>query len=154
MVRVRVETPLQDDIRAMIVALNDFLTPLAPKQFQFQMSAEEMAAEDTVVFVARDDDENAIGMGALKVHSATLGEVKRMFCEPKIRGTSAGRVILGAVEKMARTKGLEHLVLETGATKGFELAWRIYERCGYTQCGAVLDYPQSGYSRFYEKKPN
>ena len=31
-------------------------------------------------------------------------------------------------------------------------AWRVYERGGFTVCGAVLDYPDSGYSRFYEKK--
>ena len=152
MVRIRVETPLQDDVKAMVSALNDYLMPLSPKQFQFQMHVEEMAGEDTIVFVARDDGENAIGMGALKIHPINLGEVKRMFTEPKIRGKGAGRMILEAIEETARTNGLDHLVLETGATKGFEPAWRIYERSGYTQCGAVLNYPDSGYSRFYQKK--
>ena len=35
---------------------------------------------------------------------------------------------------------------------GFEPAYRVYERGGFTVCGAVLDYPDSGFSRFYEKK--
>lgn len=31
-------------------------------------------------------------------------------------------------------------------------AYRVYERGGFTRCGVVLDYPDSGFSRFYEKK--
>jgi putative acetyltransferase len=47
---------------------------------------------------------------------------------------------------------LSRLVLETGEAPGFEAAYRVYERGGFTRCGAVLDYPDSGFSRFYEKK--
>ena len=146
------ETPLQDDVRAMVAALNAYLRPLSPREFQFQMTAEEMAGPDTTVFIARDETGRALGMGALKVHDELLGEVKRMFTDPTIRGTGAGSALLRTIEREAAHKGLKRLVLETGATAGFEPAWRIYERAGYTKCGAVLDYPDSGYSRFYEKK--
>jgi putative acetyltransferase len=47
---------------------------------------------------------------------------------------------------------MSRLVLETGEAEGFEPAWRVYERGGFTRCGPVLDYPDSGFSRFYEKK--
>ncbi len=43
-------------------------------------------------------------------------------------------------------------MLETGEAPGFAEAYRVYERGGFSRCGAVLDYPDSGYSRFYEKK--
>jgi putative acetyltransferase len=43
------------------------------------------------------------------------------------------------------------LLLETGEGPGFEGAWRLYERSGFTQRGAFFDYPDSAYSRFYEK---
>ena len=49
-------------------------------------------------------------------------------------------------------KGIARLVLETGEAPGFEPAYRVYERGGFTACSAVLDYPDSGFSRFYEKK--
>lgn len=151
-VTIALESPLQDDVRSMVERLNDYLRPLSPPQFQFQMTAEQMAGEDTSVFVVRNEGGAAIGMGSLKVHSAEFGEVKRMFTCPEIRGAGIGRVILNAVESQARRKGLKTLRLETGSTPGFEPAWRVYERGGFVQCGAFLDYPDSGYSRFYEKK--
>jgi putative acetyltransferase len=40
-------------------------------------------------------------------------------------------------------------VLETGHLHN--AAWRVYERGGFTRCGPVLDYPDTGYSVFYEK---
>ena len=42
--------------------------------------------------------------------------------------------------------------VETGEAPGFEPAWRLYERAGFAQRGAFLDYPDSGWSRFYEKR--
>ena len=134
-VTVAVESPLQDELRELVARLNDHLQPLSPPEFQFQLTAEQMAGEDTTVFVVRDDQSVAVGMGALKVHSPAIGEVKRMYTTPEVRGA-----------------GLGWLVLETGSTAGFEAAWRLYERSGFTRCGAVLDYPDSDYCRFYEKK--
>lgn len=151
-VTIAVESALQDDVRAMIAEVNAHMRPLTPTEFQFQMTAEQIAESDTTLFVLRDAAGCALGMGALKVHDGELGEVKRMYTRPQIRGAGHGRTILEAVEKLAREKGLARLVLETGEAPGFEAAWRVYERDGFAQCGAVLDYPDSGYSRFYEKK--
>jgi putative acetyltransferase len=153
-VSIKVEIPLQDDVRAMVAALNAFLQPLSPPKFQFQMTAEQMAGADTTVFVLRSGDGAAIGMGALKTHNPEFGEVKRMFTRPQIRGTGLGRIILNAVEAEARRMGLRTLKLETGGTPGFEPAWRVYERGGFVRCGAFLDYPDTEYSRFYEKNLN
>jgi putative acetyltransferase len=136
----------------MIAELNDYLNPLTPKEFQFQMTAEQIADSATTLFVGRNGDGQAVAMGALKVHDAELGEVKRMFTRPVVRGTGVGSQILRHVEDLARRKSLKLLKLETGEAPGFEGAWRVYERGGFVQCGAFLDYPDSGYSRFYEKK--
>ncbi len=148
---IAVETPLQDDVRALVADLNAHLGPLSPPEFQFQMTAEQMAGADTTVFVARDAAGVAVGMGALRRHDASLGEVKRMFAVPASRGTSVGWRLLQAIEAEAGCLQLRRLVLETGGTIGFEPAWALYERAGFTQCGVVLDYPDSEYSRFYEK---
>ena len=42
-VAIAAETPLQDDVRAMVAALNAYLMPLTPREFQFQLTAEQMA---------------------------------------------------------------------------------------------------------------
>ena len=151
-ISIAVETPLQDDVRVMIEELNAFMNPLTPGEFQFQMTAEQIAESNTTLFVARGGEGEALGMGALKVHGAGLGEVKRMYTRPAARGIGIGWKLLRQVEALARDKGLRELKLETGEAPGFEEAWKIYERSGYSVCGAFLDYPDSGWSRFYMKK--
>ncbi len=150
-ITIAAETPLQDDVRAMVAALNATLIPLTPREFQFQLTAEQMAEPTVTVFVARDGNGRPLGMASLKDHGGGLGEVKRMFTLPEVRGKRLGSLLLHRIEALARERGITRLVLETGEAPGFEPAWRVYERGGFTQCSAVLDYPNSGYSRFYEK---
>ena len=90
-VSIAIETPLQDDVRGLVAKLNDHLLPLSPLEFQFKMTVEQMAETDTTLFVARDEGGKAVGMGALKVHSPELGEVKRMFTDPQVRGKRIDR---------------------------------------------------------------
>ena len=146
------ETPLQDEIRHLVAELNAYMIPLTPREVQVQLTVEQMAEPSVTLFVARDETGRAVGMGALKEHGEGLGEVKRMYTLPEIRGQRVGSVILKRIEEEALARGVTRLVLETGEAPGFEAAWRVYERGGFTTCGAVLDYPDSGYSRFYEKK--
>lgn len=150
-VEIAVETPLQDDVRALVADLNAYLIPLTPREFQFQLTAEQMAEPSVTLFVARGAGARAVGMGALKDHGGGVGEVKRMFTVPEVRGQRVGAALLLRIESLARDKGISRLVLETGDAPGYEPAYRVYERGGFQTCGAVLDYPDSGYSRFYEK---
>lgn len=149
---ISVETPLQDEIRHLVAELNAYMIPLTPREFQFQLTVEQMAEPSVTLFVARDETGRAVGMGALKEHGEGLGEVKRMYTLPEVRGQRVGAAILKRIEEEAHARGVTRLVLETGEAPGFEPAWRVYERGGFSTCGAVLDYPDSGFSRFYEKK--
>lgn len=151
-ISIAAETPLQDDVRAMVAELNAQMIPLTPREFQFQLTVEQMADPALTVLVARDEAGSHVGMASLKDHGSRLGEVKRMFTLPAVRGQRIGSQLLQRIERLALEKGLTRLVLETGEAPGFEPAWRVYERGGFHVCGAVLDYPDSGYSRFYEKK--
>jgi putative acetyltransferase len=145
---VAIESPLQDDIRALIAELDETLLKLTPPEFSFHMTAEEMAGPDTTVFVARDGGE-PIAMGALKRHAGRIGEVKRMYTRRAYQGRGIGGEILREIEKMARSEGLDELVLETGDQHA--AAYRVYERGGFSRCGVVLDYPDSKWSVFYRK---
>jgi putative acetyltransferase len=149
-VSIAIETPLQDDVRGLVARLNDHLIPLSPLEFQFKMTVEQMAGGDTTLFVARDDAGTAVGMGALKVHSPELGEVKRMFTLPEMRGQRVGSALLEAIVALARNKGLATLMLETGTGPGMAEAHRLYARSGFTPRGPFLDYPDSEWSAFFE----
>jgi putative acetyltransferase len=147
-VTIAVESPLQDDVRALIAALNQHLLALTPPEFCSHMSVEQMADADTTVFVARDRG-IAVACGALRRHAADVGEVKRMYTVPSHQGRGIGGHILERIEALAHSEGLTRLVLETGHRH--DAAWRVYERGGFARCGPVLDYPPSAYSVFYEK---
>lgn len=149
-----IETPLQADVRAMVRELNAHLMPLSPPEFQFQMTAEQMAEPHTTVFVARDKTGNATGMGSLKMHGPDLAEVKRFWIRPACRGTGIGRTLLDRVILLARENAVGRIALETGGTEPFAGTWRFYEAGGFTRCDAFLDYPDTHYSRFYEKYLN
>ena len=150
-ISISVETPLQDDVRRLVDQLNDYLLPLSPVEFQFKLTVEQMAEPNTTLFVARDEASRAVGMGALCVHGPEMGEVKRMWTDPEIRGKRVGSSLLNAIEALARSRGLEVLMLETGSLETMPEAHRLYERGGFTRRGPFLDYPDSEYSVFFEK---
>jgi putative acetyltransferase len=145
---IAIESPLQDDVRTLVAELNATLLELTPPEFVFHMTAEQMAAPDTTVFIAREDGQ-AVACGALKRHDSGIGEIKRMYARPSHRGRKIGAMIMERIESLARDGGLTRLVLESGDRH--PAAWTVYERAGFTRCGPVLDYPDSKWSVFYDK---
>lgn len=153
-ISIAIETPLQDDVRALVARLNDHLLPLSPLEFQFKMTVEQMADSDTTLFVARDEAGAAVGMGALKAHGPELGEVKRMYTVPEVRGQRVGRQLLERIVELARTRGMTIVMLETGTGDGMVEAHRLYTRYGFAPRGPFLDYPDSEWSAFFELRLN
>jgi putative acetyltransferase len=146
---IAIETPLSDDVRALVKQLNEFTFELTPAEYRHHMTVEQMAQPDTTLFVARDANGVTLGMGALRRHATGEGEVKRMFVKPVARGLGVGGAILARIEDLARQEGLSRVVLETGSN--FDAAKRVYERSGFATCEAVLDYPPSAWTAFYAK---
>ena len=142
------ESPLQDDVRALIAELNAVLLALTPPEFCYHMTAEQMADAATTVWIARRNGE-AVGCGALRRIGGGAGEVKRMFVRPECQGQGIAGQIVEAIEATARAEGLDRLLLETGDRH--PAAWRVYERASFTRRGPFGDYPGSSYSVFYEK---
>ena len=149
-VSIAIETPLQDDVRALVARLNDHLLPLSPLEFQFKLTVEQRADSATTLFVARDEAGNAVGMGALKVHGPELGEVKRMYTVPEVRGQRVGRQLLERIVGLALERNLPVVMLETGTGEGMAEAHRLYTRYGFVTRGPFLDYPDSEWSAFFE----
>ncbi len=147
-VDIAVESPLHDEIRVLVAELNAALLALTPPEFCTHMTVEQMANGATTLFVARADG-RAVAIGALRRDADGIGEVKRMFTRPEHQGQGIGGAILAEIEALARRDGLTRLVLETGDRH--PAAWRVYERGGFIRCGPVLDYPDTGWSVFYEK---
>lgn len=145
---IAVESPLSDDMRAMIGELNAILGALTPEDANYSMSAEEMAGPEITVFVARVDGK-AAACGALHRHEGGVGELKRFYSRPDHRGQGLAKQILDHVLRRAAEEGFDRLVLETG--HNYDSARRLYETAGFEECGPVLDYPDSPYSVFYSR---
>ena len=147
-VTIAIETPLSDDVRALVAALNEAALRLTPREYTHHLTVEQMAGPDLTLFVAREDGK-AVAMGALRRHPGGIAEVKRMYTMPAYQGQGIGGRILSEIEALARREGLGRLVLETG--NNFDAALRVYARGGFQACGPVLDYPPSPYTAFFEK---
>ena len=153
-VTVSIETPLQDEVRVLVGELNDHLLPLSPIEFQFKMTVEQMAGDDTTVFVARNEAGEAVGIGALKVISANEAEVKRMYTRAVARGRGVGKALLARIEAEARNAAIRVLRLETGVHQTAAIG--LYEGWGFRRrepFGHYADLPPHSIatSAFYEK---
>lgn len=145
---IAAESPLQDEVRALVSALNETTLALTPREHTHHMTVDQMAQPDTTVFIARENG-RAIGMGALRRHADGVAEVKRMYTLPSHQGRGVGRMILAHIEALARSEGFTRLVLETGSN--FDAALHVYRTAGFAPCGPVLDYPPSDWTAFYAK---
>ncbi|WP_246093083.1 GNAT family N-acetyltransferase [Subtercola boreus] len=90
------------------------------------------SADDIAVFLmARDENGEAVGCGALRMLGPSEAEVKRMFVAQPARGSGVSTAILRALEAEATARGITTLKLETGPAQPD--AVRFYTREGYTR---------------------
>jgi putative acetyltransferase len=81
-----------------------------------------------VFWVARGEDDRAVGCVALRVLTYDVVEVKHLFVDPSARRRGAASALMDAVEEEARRRG-SRIVLETGGEQPEALA--LYRSRGY-----------------------
>ena len=110
------------------------------------------AGDVSVVLVARDDDGNPLGCGALRVLGDGVAEVKRMYVVPAARGRGGSRAVLAGLEDAARARGWTTLRLETGPLQPEAIG--LYTSGGYRPIpafGAYVGDPDAEGSLFFER---
>jgi putative acetyltransferase len=136
---------------ALIVALNAELSARYPEPgaTHFHLDPGEVAPGKGIFLVARWLG-RPVGCGALRCLrepalmrelGPRVGELKRMYVAPEVRGQGIGRALLARLEAEARTLGLARLVLETGTRQAEALA--LYRRAGFTEIPAYGEYAAS-----------
>lgn len=145
---IAIESPLTEDMHAMIGELNAVLRSLTPEEANYSMTAEDMSGPETTLFVARIGGK-AAACGAFHRHEDGIGELKRFYARPDYQGLGLARQLLDQITALAVEEGFASLVLETG--HNYEPARKLYEAAGFIECGPVLDYPESPYSVFYSR---
>ncbi|MGV3619263.1 MAG: GNAT family N-acetyltransferase [Archangium sp.] len=87
------------------------------------------------------------GCGAVKVLEHGIGEVKRMWIHPELRGRGMGRALLDALESRARKLGVKRVRLDTSAH--LPEAIRLYVNAGYRE---IPPYNDNAYAAHWFEK--
>jgi putative acetyltransferase len=126
----------------LIRSLNAELSDRYPEEgaTHFRLQADEVA-EGRGAFLVAYLGAAPVGCGAVRIIGAALGEIKRMYVSPAVRGRGVGLAILEALEAEARRLGIRRLVLETGVRQREALA--LYLRVGYSPIPAFGEYLDS-----------
>jgi GNAT superfamily N-acetyltransferase len=140
------ETTPDDGATAELIGrLNHELAVIAthPNENHFRLTTDEVTGDRGRMVRARYGGQ-LVGCGAVRTIGDGVGEIKRMFVDPSVRGEKIGAAILDQLELHARRLGLRELRLETSAKQ--QPALRLYEGFGFTpheQWGEYLDSPDT-----------
>ena len=145
---IRLESARAEGVPELISALDRYLSSLYPPASNHFLDLEQLSRPEIRFFVARRAG-LPIACGALRVAEG-YGEVKRMYVDPRARGSGLGRAMLGAIEAQARLERISILRLETGIHQAEALA--LYRSAGYRDCPPFGDYKPDPLSLFLEKK--
>lgn len=145
---IRLESPDQPEVLALIDALDAYQKPLYPAESHHGIDLATLLQPEVLFAVARDDGGTALGCGAIVV-GPELGEVKRMFVDPAARGGGIARRLLAFLEQQAGERGCRRFALETGYLQPEAIG--LYGRCGYEACGPFGDYVEDPNSVFMRK---
>jgi putative acetyltransferase len=98
--------------------------------------------------VARVEGE-PVGCAGLQLLEPEVGEVRRMYVRPAHRGHGVSRMLLAAVEELARAHGVRTLRLETGDLQPEAIG--LYQSTGYRRIPAFGPYLGCVHSLCFEK---
>lgn len=136
-------TLLQDTVASG--ASVGFLPPLSQEEArEYWISVlEDMAQNKRVLLIARH---SAQVVGAVQLELATKAnarhraEVQKLFVLQQERQRGIGRLLMEAIEPIARERGRTLLVLDTRLGDHAE---RLYRKLGYVEVGIIPSYAQS-----------
>jgi putative acetyltransferase len=141
------DDPRANDVRTLITRHREFAHRHTAPEDVFALDLEGLLDPAITLYSARRGG-RLIGIGALKELEATHGELKSMHTAEAERGQGVGRAMVEHLVAVARQRGYERVSLETGAMQAFAPARALYDRAGFTPCGAFGDYPDVPTSAF------
>ena len=111
------------------------------------LSIDSLKAPDISLF-SLWEDEDLLGVGALKALGDATGEIKSMRTRPDAVGRGVGGRILEHLIAEATRRGYRRLSLETGSGPAFEAALALYRRRGFVEGEPFGGYPPTDFTVF------
>jgi ribosomal protein S18 acetylase RimI-like enzyme len=116
-----------------------------------EIDVEQEAIEDAgknFFIVALDDRDNVVGCGQLRQVEAKIGQIRRLWVNPVLRGRSIGRRLLSALEGAGAVAGFDVIRLEV--YEALTEAILLFETSGYTNVEPFEESPPD--LRAYQKQ--
>ncbi|MBB5463577.1 GNAT family N-acetyltransferase [Paraburkholderia sp. Cpub6] len=142
------EPPDQPDVIALIADLDAYQDTLYPPESRHSLDLASLKLPNVLFAVARDSEGQAIGCGAIVLHS-DFGELKRMYVSPRGRGQGVAKKLMAQLESRAKDCGCKLIKLETGPYQHEALA--LYASTGYERRGPFGAYANDPLSVFMQK---
>lgn len=143
-----VERPDSADAIELISQLDAYLASPYPAESRHGLSIEALLDPGVTFLLARLRDQ-AVGCGGVKALEPGIGEVKRMYVLPAVRGHGIAKKILAGIESVALRLDLKILRLETGIYQPEALG--LYKACGFHEIPPFADYKPDPLCVYFEK---
>jgi DNA-binding MarR family transcriptional regulator len=148
--RFEVRDPESPQALGALTAYFAELDERLPEGFDARTAARDDAPElrsPKGVFVVGVSDADVVACGGIHRIGGGVGEVKRMWVQPRCRGAGIGRHLLKDLERRAAELGCLTIVLDTNIVLTEAVA--MYETAGYRRRSAYNDNPCA--SAWFEK---
>ena len=142
---VTVEDPRAHDVQVVLRTHREFALAVTPVGDTFVLDVSDLLGPAVTLLGARQDGV-LVGIGALKVRSPELAELKSMHTVESSRGRGVGRLLVEELIALARAAGCTTLNLETGSMDAFTPARTLYAGCGFRPCPPFGEYVGSASS--------
>lgn len=109
-------------------------------------AADELAPPGGCLLIVRLFGE-PVGIGGLRTLAVGVGEIKRMWLSPEVRGLGVGRRLLAELERLATARRLRIVRLDTNSSLAEAL--RLYRAAGYREIARYNDNPYA--QHWFEK---
>ena len=145
--QIRIDDLTSTEVHALLNEHLQDMFELSPPESVHALDLDKLRAPE-ITFWTAWDGRTLLGCGALKELDRTHGEIKSMRTPTALRRRGAGRFILAHIIAVAKSRGYQHLSLETGSMDAFKPAQQLYEQSRFSFCGHFGDYAEDPYSVF------
>lgn len=149
--KIRMDTAEDPRVIALLQGHLSLMRASSPPESVFALDLEALRASEVTFWTMWQGDE-VISSGALRQLTPQHGEIKSMHTLAAHRGKGAGAKMLDHILDEARARGYRRVSLETGSADVFLPAQRLYQRYGFSFCGAFAPYEANPFSVFMTRE--
>ena len=136
------------DFISLVAQLDSLLAELDGEEHAFYNSLNKIDTIKNAIVVYEDN--KPVACGAIREHSPSAMEVKRMYTVPEYRGRGIATMVLNELEKWAAELSYKKCILETGNRQPDAI--HLYSRQGYRRIPNYGKYVNVENSICFEKE--